>query len=156
MAWPESEAIPSQRRTPLEPGRTASVKTRTELLRIVATAGQTYRENAAGIAAQRIVDWAEAALEEPLSREARDFQAFKHFITGANCTCARIFDRNRYVRAIRLDKADRTAPQFIRRTEAAVARHTGQHTTITGHQFVDRFPTIVTTGCTAGETTCER
>lgn len=114
--------------------------TQTELFRIVATVGQTYREDAGSIAARKILDWAEAGLEEPLPRQARDLEGFKHFTPSANCTCARILDGNRDVWAIRLDKTDSTARPFIRSTEAVIERQVGQRTTMTLRQLADRSP----------------
>lgn len=121
-------------------GKTTIMSAQTELFRIVATIGQTYRDDSAGIAAQQILDWAAAGLEKPLPKQAWDLQAFKHFTRGANCACARILGANQDVWAIRLDKTDETGPQCIRSTEAVVERHAGKRTRLTVRQMVDRFP----------------
>ena len=120
--------------------RETDMSIQNEIVRIVATVGQVYSEDASRLAAYQVLDWAAQGLEKPLPDHARDLRPFKHFTGGVNCTAVSIHDGDRDVWAIRVDRADDFGPKCIRSTEAVVERRVGQRTTLTVRSLADRDP----------------
>ncbi len=112
------------------------MKSDKELFRLVATIGHTYRDDAAELAAEQVLDWANEGLDKSLPQHAWDLRPFKHYSKGNSVHCVRLVDGDRYIWALCDERVDDSGARSVCSTEFVIERLAGERTNLTVRQVV--------------------
>lgn len=115
------------------------MKSDKELFRLVATIGHTYRDDAAELAAEQILDWANEGLDKSLPQHAWDLRPFKHYSKGNSVLCVRLVDGDRYIWALCDERVDDSGARSVCSTEFVIERLAGERTNLTVRQVADGY-----------------
>ena len=112
------------------------MKSDKELFRLASTIGHTYLDDAAELAAEQILGWANEGLDKALPQHAWDLRPFKHYCNGNSVLCVRLVDGDRYLWALRDERAGDSAAGSVWCTEFVIERLEGERTNLTMRQVV--------------------
>ncbi len=115
------------------------MKSGKELFRLAATIGHTYRDDAAELAAEQILDWANEGLDKSLPQHAWDLRPFKHYSKGNSVLCVRLVDGDRHIWALCDERVDDSGARSVRSTEFVIETLAGERTNLTVRQVADGY-----------------